>query len=85
MKQLKTHYYRENEYDLENRLQTALGDSHRITVSKKIPGDIEVLVLAYPTKEKLSIAPNLRYLIVPFVGIPEETDRKSTRLNSSHL
>lgn len=73
MKQLKTHYYRENEYDLENRLQTALGDSHRITVSKKIPGDIEVLVLAYPTKEKLSIAPNLRYLIVPFVGIPEET------------
>ena len=73
MKQLKTHYYRENEFDLEDRLQNALGKSHRISVNKNIPNDTEALILAYPTEEKLNALPNLKYLIIPFVGIPEAT------------
>lgn len=73
MEQLKTHYYRENEFDLENRLQTALSKSHRVSVSKTIPHDTDALILAYPTEEKLNISPDLKYLIVPFVGIPEST------------
>ncbi len=70
---LKTHYYREQRLDLQEKLQFVLGGCHRITVSKEIPNDIEVLILAYPTEEKLKVSPYLKYLIIPFVGIPDST------------
>lgn len=73
MLKLKTHYYREHRPDLAEALQKGLGSSHRITVGKEIPNDIEVLILAYPTVEKLKVSSSLKYLIIPFVGVPDST------------
>jgi len=72
---LKTHYYRDCNLELQKALQEGLGDSHQITVGKEIPKDIEVLILAYPTSEKLKMVPNLKFLVIPFVGIPDSTNR----------
>ncbi len=72
---LKSHYYRDYSSDLEEALQSGLGDSHRITVGKEIPSDIDVLILAYPTEDKLNISPYLKYLVIPFVGIPDSTKK----------
>ena len=75
MSKLKTHYYRGTNPWLAEALQSGLGDTHRVSVGKEIPNDIDVLILAYPTEEKLMISPYLKYLVIPFVGIPESTKK----------
>ncbi len=75
MLKLKTHYYRDHDIQLQEALQTRLGVTHRISVGKEIPTDIDVLILAYPNADKLGIAPNMKYLVIPFVGIPDSTNR----------
>jgi phosphoglycerate dehydrogenase-like enzyme len=72
---LKTHYYRENNKDIQDKLEKSLGRSHRITLGKVIPSDTQVLILAYPTAEKLASLIDLKYLIIPFVGLPQATSQ----------
>jgi phosphoglycerate dehydrogenase-like enzyme len=68
---LKAHYYRDVKATLEDALQNRLGEEYRISVGKEIPNDVDVLILGYPTAEKLKISPKLKYLIIPFAGIPD--------------
>lgn len=68
---LKSHYYRETNPALETALIAHVDSSHRISVGKVIPNDIDVLILGYPTAEKLKISAQLKYLIIPFAGIPD--------------
>ena len=75
LSKLNSHYYRDKHPELQDALQSGLGDSHRITVGKEIPKDIDVLILAYPTEDKLNISPYLKYLVIPFVGIPDSTKK----------
>lgn len=75
MPKLKCHYYRDSNNIIQDKLQTALGESHRISLGKTIPSDIQVLILAYPTEEKLAPLLDLKYLIIPFVGVPESTSQ----------
>lgn len=71
MYKLKSHYYRDTNPALEQALQSNAGSYHRVSVGKVIPKDIDVLILGYPTVEKLKISPKLKYLIIPFAGIPD--------------
>ncbi len=67
------HYYRDENLEIKELLAKGIGDQHRLTLSKDIPQDTEMLILAYPTREKLSKLTNLKYLVIPFVGIPQAT------------
>ncbi len=69
---LKTHYYREDN-DFQEKISELLGKQHRITISKDIPQDTEVLILGYPSKDKLDSLPKLKALVIPFAGIPAST------------
>lgn len=83
MHKLKAHYYRDYDPALEEALKSAVQNKHRVSVGKKIPDDIDVLILGYPNEEKLMISPKLKYLIIPFVGIPEST--KQIMQDFSHI
>ncbi|MBN2830462.1 MAG: hypothetical protein JXR56_09105 [Candidatus Cloacimonetes bacterium] len=67
------HYYKESNQEYQDMVSKQLGADYRFTVSKELPTDIDVLILAYPTTQQLDSCPNLKYLLIPFVGIPRQT------------
>lgn len=54
-------------------LQRDLDDRIVITTGEDIPPEVQVLVAGRPSEDQLDSLSNLRILIVPWVGIPEET------------
>ena len=55
--------------DLRSNLSTAV----QLTSGADLPGDTHILIGGRPTREQLAACPDLRALIVPWAGIPENT------------
>jgi phosphoglycerate dehydrogenase-like enzyme len=70
---LKVHYYKEQDSVYQQNVNAVLGNTFRFTVGKELPTDIDILILAYPTATQLESCSNLKYLLIPFVGIPRQT------------
>lgn len=56
-------------------LQAQLLPGIAVTIGEELPepADFQVLVTGRPTREHLAASPNLRVLIIPWAGLPEET------------
>jgi phosphoglycerate dehydrogenase-like enzyme len=54
-------------------LRANLADSVQLTSGSEIPGDIHILIGGRLTRKQLAACPNLRSVIVPWAGVPENT------------
>jgi len=54
-------------------LRANLTDSVQLMNGSEIPHDIHILIGGRPTREQLAACPNLRAIIVPWAGVPENT------------
>jgi len=72
---LSVHLLRELDPALMARLRAELDPAVRLTVGAKPPkkANYEILVAGRPNRDHLTQSSNLRALIIPFAGLPEET------------
>jgi len=54
-------------------LRANLADSVQLTSGSDVPADTNIIIGGRPTREQLATCPNLRALIVPWAGVPENT------------
>jgi phosphoglycerate dehydrogenase-like enzyme len=54
-------------------LHSNLAASVQLTSGSDIPGDTSIIIGGRPTREQLAACPDLRALIVPWAGVPENT------------
>ena len=54
-------------------LRTNLADSVQLTSGSDIPDDTNIIIGGRPTREQLAACPDLRAIIVPWAGMPENT------------
>ena len=59
-------------------LRANLAASVQLTSGADLPGDTNIIIGGRPTREQLAACPDLRALIVPWAGVPENT-RESLR------
>lgn len=72
---LSVHLLRELDSALMARLRAALDPAVTLNVGAKPPkgADYEILVAGRPKRDHLTQSSNLRALIIPFAGLPQET------------
>ncbi len=70
---LKIHYYKNPDPTQEQLFQDRLGSGFRFSIGKELPFDTEVLILGYPSKEQLEYCHKLKYILIPFAGVPQRT------------
>ncbi len=56
-------------------LRSHLNASVRLTIGPSMPIETQVLIAGRPTREQLIACPNLQAVLVPWAGVPEETQQ----------
>ena len=74
---MKIHFLTDSQDQNVKILQSLLNNQAILSTGLTIPpvADFEVLVAGRPTEEQLSVSRSLKYLVIPFAGLPEETRR----------
>jgi len=72
---LQVHFYRLQSSEFADELKSLLDEDINITIGSEIPtpADYEILIYPTPSKAWLEASPNLRAVVVPWAGVPEET------------
>jgi D-3-phosphoglycerate dehydrogenase len=72
---LQVHFYRLQSSEFADELKSLLDEDINITIGSEIPtpADYEILIYPTPSKAWLEESPNLRAVVVPWAGVPEET------------
>lgn len=55
------------------RLQKALHDSVELTFGQETPADAQILVKGRPSEEELDALEHLKWVVIPFAGVPPKT------------
>lgn len=70
---IHAHVLEDFEEQVLNLLRVNLAASVQLTSGADIPGDTNIIIGGRPAREQLAACPNLRAIIVPWAGVPENT------------
>jgi phosphoglycerate dehydrogenase-like enzyme len=70
---LHVHFDRPLAADEATHLKPTLAPNIEVTEGPELPAETAILISGRPTREQLTAAPDLRAVIIPWAGLPEET------------
>lgn len=72
---LNVHFLRKLDPEYEPMLLSRLDENVRLSSGADLPEDVpvHVLITGQPSREQLDSCPDLRMLVIPWAGLPEET------------